>query len=114
VVFYPDANCDGMMDSPAPAPVTNTGLINPGETKCFIAAVQVPAGAAPGANPVSFTATSTTVPTVTDTITTTVTVNTIAQVTLDPDRSGTVTSPGTIQYTHTLTNNSNTSATCTH
>jgi uncharacterized repeat protein (TIGR01451 family) len=113
VVFYPDANCDGMMDSPAPAPVTNTGLINPGETKCFIAAVQVPAGAAPGANPVSFTATSTTVPTVTDTITTTVTVNTIAQVTLDPDRSGTVTSPGTIQYTHTLTNNSNTSATCT-
>jgi uncharacterized repeat protein (TIGR01451 family) len=62
---------------------------------------------------VSFTATSTTVPTVTDTITTTVTVNTIAQVTLDPDRSGTVTSPGTIQYTHTLTNNSNTSATCT-
>ncbi|MDT7920552.1 MAG: hypothetical protein RQ868_08155, partial [Meiothermus sp.] len=112
VVFYPDANCDGMMDSPAPAPVTNTGLVNPGETKCFIAAVQVPAGAAPGANPVSFTATSTTVPTVTDTITTTVTVNTIAQVTLDPDRSGTVTSPGTIQYTHTLTNNSNTGATC--
>jgi uncharacterized repeat protein (TIGR01451 family) len=113
VVFYPDANCDGMMDSPTPAPVTNTGLVNPGETKCFIAAVQVPAGAAPGANPVSFTATSTTVPTVTDTITTTVTVNTIAQVTLDPDRSGTVTSPGVIQYTHTLTNNSNTSATCT-
>jgi uncharacterized repeat protein (TIGR01451 family) len=113
VVFYPDAICDGMMDSPAPAPVTNTGLVNPGETKCFIAAVQVPAGAAPGSNPVSFTATSTTVPTVTDTITTTVTVNTIAQVTLEPDRSGTVTSPGTIQYTHTLTNNSNTSATCT-
>jgi len=112
VVFYPDADCDGMMDSPTPAPVTNTGLINPGETKCFIAAVQVPAGAAPGANPVSFTATSTTVPTVTDTITTTVTVNTIAQITLDPDRSGTVTSPGVIQYTHTLTNNSNTSATC--
>jgi len=114
VVFYPDANCDGMMDSPAPAPVTNTGLVNPGETKCFIAAVQVPAGAAPGANPVSFTATSTTLPNyVYDTISTTVNVNVVAQVTLDPDRSGTVTSPGTIQYTHTLTNNSNTSATCT-
>jgi uncharacterized repeat protein (TIGR01451 family) len=113
VVFYPDANCDGMMDTPTPAPVTNTGVVNPGQRACFIAAVQVPAGAAPGANPVSFTATSTTVPTVTDTITTTVTVNTIAQVTLDPDRSGTVTSPGTIQYTHTLTNNSNTGATCT-
>jgi len=112
VVFYPDANCDGMMDSPTPAPVTNTGLVNPGETKCFIAAVQVPAGEAPGANPVSFTATSTTVPGVSDTISTTVNVNLVAQVTLDPDRSGTVTSPGTIQYTHTLTNNSNTPLYC--
>ncbi|ALJ90811.1 DUF11 domain-containing protein [Thermus aquaticus] len=113
VVFYPDANCDGTMDTPIPAPVTNTGVVNPGQRACFIAAVQVPAGEAPGANPVSFTATSTTVPGVSDTINTTVTVNTIAQITLDPDRSGTVTSPGVIQYTHTLTNNSNTSATCT-
>ncbi len=112
VVFYPDADCDGMMDSPTPAPVTNTGLVNPGQTKCFIAAVQVPAGEAPGSNTVSFTATSTTVGAVTDTITTTVTVNTIAQITLDPDRSGTVTSPGVIQYTHTLTNNSNTPLYC--
>jgi uncharacterized repeat protein (TIGR01451 family) len=112
VVFYPDANCDGTMDSPAPAPVTNTGLINPGQTRCFIAAVEVPAGAAPGANPVSFTATSTTVPTVADTITATVNVNTVAQVTLDPDRSGTVTSPGTLTYTHTLTNSSNTGLYC--
>jgi uncharacterized repeat protein (TIGR01451 family) len=39
-------------------------------------------------------------------------VNTVAQVLLDPDRSGTVTSPGTIQYTHTLINNSNAPATC--
>jgi uncharacterized repeat protein (TIGR01451 family) len=39
-------------------------------------------------------------------------VNLVAQVTLDPDRSGTVTSPGTIQYTHTLTNNSNTGLSC--
>jgi uncharacterized repeat protein (TIGR01451 family) len=39
-------------------------------------------------------------------------VNLVAQVTLDPDRSGTVTSPGTIQYTHTLTNNSNTPLSC--
>ncbi len=112
VVFYPDANCDGAMDTPVPAPVTNTGLINPSGTRCFIAAVQVPAGAAPGANSVSFTATSTAVPTVTDTISTAVTVNLVAQVTLDPDRSGTVTSPGTITYTHTLTNSSNAPATC--
>ncbi len=112
VVFYPDANCDGTMDSPTPDPVTNTGLVNPGETKCFIAAVQVPAGAAPGDYTVSFTATSTTVPTGSDTISARVNVNFAAQVTLEPDRFGTVASPGLIQYTHILTNNSDTSATC--
>ncbi len=112
VVFYPDADCNGMMDSPTPAPVTNTGLVNPGETKCFIAAVQVPANAAPGSYTVDFTATSTTVPTVTDTITATINVNLVAQITLEPDRSGTVTSPGVIEYTHTLTNNSNTPLYC--
>lgn len=109
VVFYPDTNCDGTPDG---APVTNTGIVNPGNKACFVAAVSVPAGTAPGANPVSFTATSTTVGTVSDTISTTVDVNLLAQVRLDPDRSGTVTSPGTITYTHTLLNNSNAAAYC--
>lgn len=109
VVFYPDTNCDGTPDG---APVTNTGIVNPGNKACFVAAVSVPAGTAPGANPVSFTATSTTVGTVSDTISTTVNVNLLAQVRLDPDRSGTVTSPGTITYTHTLINNSNAPAYC--
>ncbi|MDM7324590.1 MAG: DUF11 domain-containing protein, partial [Thermus sp.] len=72
----------------------------------------VPQGAAPGDNPVSFTATSTNDPNVYDTVSTTVTVNLVAQIALDPDRQGTVTSPGTIQYTHTLKNLSNTDATC--
>ncbi|MEJ5336868.1 MAG: hypothetical protein WHT26_06190 [Thermus sp.] len=112
VLFYPDANCDGVMDTPTPAPVTNTGPINPGGTKCYIAAVTVPAGTAPGSNPVSFTATSATLGTVSDTVNTQVNVNLVAQVLLDPDRAGTVTSPGTIQYTHTLVNNSNTGALC--
>ncbi|MFX9469355.1 hypothetical protein ABTO43_20100, partial [Acinetobacter baumannii] len=40
-------------------------------------------------------------------------VNVVAQVTLEPDRSGTVTSPGTLVYTHTLRNTSNAPANCT-
>lgn len=108
-VFYPDTDCDGTPDG---APVTNTGVINPNQKRCFMAAVSVPSGTAPGANPVSFTATSTTVGTVFDTISSTVNVNLLAQVQLDPDRSGTVTSPGTLTYTHTLLNNSNAPAYC--
>lgn len=117
-VFYPDTDCDGVMDTPTPAPVSNTGLVNAGSTACFIAAVQVPADAAPvdvtagSSDNVEFTITSTTLPSVSDTIYGAVDVNLVAQVSLTPNRSGTVTSPGTIQYTHTLTNNSNSSATC--
>jgi len=117
-VFYPDAGCDGAMDTPTPAPVTNTGLINAGAAACFIAAVQAPAGAAPvdvtagTSDNVQFTVTSTTLPSVSDTIAGAVDVNLVAQVSLDPDRAGTVTSPGTIQYTHILTNSSNNGATC--
>ncbi len=117
-VFYPDTDCNGVMDTPTPAPVSSTGLINAGTTACFIAAVQVPNGAAPvdvtaGTNDnVQFTATSTTLSGVSDTIAGAVDVNLVAQVSLTPDRSGTITSPGTIQYTHTLTNNSNSPATC--
>lgn len=117
-VFYPDADCNGVMDTPTPAPVSSTGLINAGATACFIAAVQVPAGAAPvdvtaGTNDnVQFTATSTTLAGVSDTIAGAVDVNLVAQVSLTPNHSGTVTSPGTIQYTHTLLNNSNTPAYC--
>lgn len=109
VVFYPDTNCDGTPDG---APVTNVGPVNPGQTVCFVAAVSVPQGTAPGSNNVTFTATSTTNSSVQDTVSTTATVNVVAQVLLDPDRNGTVTSPGTIQYTHTLLNNSNAPATC--
>ncbi|MCV5333817.1 hypothetical protein OFD71_36645, partial [Escherichia coli] len=86
---------------------TSSGLTNPATTKCFIAVLSVPAGAAPGANPVSVTATSTTVANgldgvagnaddVRDTISTTVTVNEVRALVFDPDRAGTVTTPGTI------------------
>nr|WP_243092415.1 hypothetical protein [Thermus hydrothermalis] len=109
VVFYPDPDCNGTPDG---APITNTNLLNPGAKQCVVAAVTVPAGTAPGANSVSFTATSTTLSGVSDTVASQVNVNLVAQVSLDPDRSGTVTSPGTIVYTHTLLNNSNAPAYC--
>ncbi|GIW37423.1 MAG: hypothetical protein KatS3mg073_1568 [Meiothermus sp.] len=118
VVFYPDSDCDGSMDTPTPAPISGTGLLNNGSTSCFIAVVQVPAGAAPAdATPVTgdnvqFTITSTTLGSVSDTIRGAVDVNLVAQVTLSPDRTGTITTPGTLTYTHTLVNNSNQSGVC--
>lgn len=110
IAYYPDANCDGAMDSPLPAPVSGSGLTNPATTKCFIAVLSVPAGAAPGSNSVSITATSTTVASVQDSISTTITVNEVRALLFDPDRAGTVTTPGTIVYTHNLVNNGNASA----
>jgi uncharacterized repeat protein (TIGR01451 family) len=72
-----------------------------------IARVDVPAGALPGVNPVSFTATSTNNGVISDTIANTVTVNTLAAVDFSPDLSGNTTAGGTISYTHTLTNTGN-------
>lgn len=114
-VYYPDANCDGVMDAPVPAPVTSTGLMTTGlaNKRCFIAQVRVPAGAAPvtSTTNVTFSSTSTTLGTVTDTITTGVSVNLVQGFSFNPDRSGTVTTPGTIVYTHNLSNTGNASAT---
>jgi len=109
--IYPDANCDGVMDDPAPNPVTSTDLMASGDTACFILSVEVPADQAPGSENVTITATSNANPSVSDNITTTINVNSVVSLDFTPDRNGTVTSPGTIVYTHTLTNNGNTSAT---
>ena len=113
VVFYPDANDDGAADGPA---ITTTGLLNPGQTFNYIAVVTLSSTAPPGSAGFNFEAHSTEVPPAPqyhlDYAYTQVEVNTVAQIQLDPDRSGTVTSPGTIQYTHNLTNNSNVSAIC--
>ncbi|RYM39402.1 DUF11 domain-containing protein [Meiothermus sp. PNK-Is4] len=117
VSFYPDANCDGNMDTPQPAPVSSTGLINAGQTKCFIAVVTVPANATPvdvtpgTSDNVQLTVTSTTLGSVSDTLLGAVDVNAVRAFSFTPNRSGTVTSPGTIVYTHTLTNNGNQPAT---
>ncbi|WP_457629191.1 beta strand repeat-containing protein [Oceanithermus sp.] len=116
--IYPDSNCDGAMDDPVPAPVTDTGLMNAGDAKCFILVVDVPSDQAPvdldgtagtSDDNVEITATSNANPSVTDTISTDIEVNAVYALAFTPDRSGTVTSPGTIVYTHTVTNNGNTS-----
>ncbi|GEM86402.1 beta strand repeat-containing protein [Meiothermus granaticius] len=110
-VFYPDATCSGVLASPTPAPLTSTGLMNPGAAnkKCFIAQVQVPAGAAPvtSTTNVTFTSTSTTLGSVSDSVTTGVSVNLLQGFAFTPNRSGTVTTPGTIVYTHNLSNTGN-------
>ncbi|RIH88745.1 hypothetical protein Mlute_00533 [Meiothermus luteus] len=122
VAFYPDANCDGAMDSPTPSPITNTGLVNPGvaNKRCYIAVVQIPTGTAPGNNPISFRVDSATdadantpgiQPVSSDVVSTAINVNLVTGFAFDPDRSGTVTSPGTITYTHNLVNTGNAQAT---
>jgi hypothetical protein len=107
VLFYADANDDGIPDG---APISNTGLVNFGDTFKYLAVVTLKANAAPFSVGFNFAAQSTASASEgLDWVYAQIDVNLVAQVTLDPDRSGTVTSPGTIQYTHTLTNNSNTS-----
>jgi len=119
--IYPDPDCDGVLDSPTPAPVSDTGLLNPGEKACFVLAIQVPEGTPPlvqdpsdpGDDNVVITATSNADPAISDTITTDVAVNPVADLRFTPDRNGTVTSPGTIVYTHTVSNLGNEAASVT-
>jgi uncharacterized repeat protein (TIGR01451 family) len=105
------------MDTPQPASVSSAGLINAGQIRCFIAVVNVPASATPvdvtpgTSDNVQFTVTSTTLNSVSDTILGAVDVNAVRAFSFTPNRSGTVTSPGTIVYTHTLSNSGNQSAT---
>jgi trimeric autotransporter adhesin len=110
VLFYADANDDGIPDG---APISNTGPVNFGDTFKYLAVVTLKANAAPVSVGFNFAAQSTASASEgLDWVYAQIDVNLVAQVTLDPDRSGTVTSPGTIQYTHTLTNNSNTGLSC--
>jgi uncharacterized repeat protein (TIGR01451 family) len=119
--IYPDPDCDGVLDQPAPAPVTDTGLLDAGEKACFVLAVEVPPGTPPlvqdpndpADDNVTITATSNADPTISDVITTDVAVNPVADLRFTPDRNGTVTSPGTIVYTHTVSNLGNEAASVT-
>jgi uncharacterized repeat protein (TIGR01451 family) len=107
VTFYEDTNANGVLD---PGEVTSIVAVGPivGFSELnIIARVDVPAGTAPGLNPVSFTATSSNNGAISDTIANTVDVNPFASVELIPDQNGSTTPGGTIRYAHTLTNTGN-------
>lgn len=105
--FHVDANANGVLDVGELTPVASTGPVAAGAEVNLIARVAVPAGAAPGVNNTSFTATSSVNGTQSDTIVNTVTVNTLASVLFDPDNAGNATAGGTVTYAHTVTNNGN-------
>lgn len=107
--IYPDANCDGVADQTT-SPITNTGTIDVGETACFVVLATPPAGTSPADYPVTIAAASTTQSGEADSITNIVTVQEVVAFQMSPDRTGTVTSPGQINYQHTITNNGNTAA----
>jgi trimeric autotransporter adhesin len=107
VTYYIDANGNGVLDPAETAPVVSTGPVAAGVERNLIARVAVPAGALPGVNPTSFTATSTVNGAQTDTIANTVTINTVASVDFAPDNAGIATAGGTVTYAHTVTNTGN-------
>lgn len=107
VTYYEDANGNGILDAGEVASIASIGPVAGFAEMNLIARVAVPAGALPGVNPVSFTATSTNNPLTSDTIANTVTVNSLAAVDFAPDLNGSTTPGGTIQYTHTVTNTGN-------
>ncbi len=109
VAYYLDTNGDGLPDG---APITSTAVLSPNQILQLVAVVTVPANAAPAtAAPISFTTTSNSNPASTDTIVNTLTINAINSLLFTPDRNSSITSPGTVVYLHTLTNNGNSSAT---
>ncbi len=107
VTFYDDPNGNGVLDPGETTTLVSVGPIAGGAEVNIVARVDVPAGAAPGINPVSFTATSVANGTILDTIANTVTINNFAAVDFSPDQNGSTTPGGTIRYTHTVTNTGN-------
>jgi uncharacterized repeat protein (TIGR01451 family) len=111
VTYYDDANGNGVLDAGETTTLVSVGPVPASSEVNIIARVSVPAGAVPGVNNTSFTATSTNNGAISDTITNTVTVNSFAAVDFFPDQNGTATRGGSVRYTHTLTNTGNVSDT---
>ncbi|MBW6454667.1 MAG: DUF11 domain-containing protein, partial [Trueperaceae bacterium] len=109
VTYSVDVNCDGSADGPT---VTTTGILGAGVTACFIANVTIPAGAPAATEDISFTATGQTGG-ATNTVTGTVSVNTVPNLVMFPDQTGTTSPGGVVTYTHTVQNLGNASATVT-
>lgn len=111
VVYYNDVDNSGTLNA-GDTISTSTGLLTAGSTAHLIAVVTISGTAAPSTgNTVTFTATSSTLGTVTDSITASVDVNLVTGFVFDPDRNNTVTTPGTVTYSHSLRNNGNASST---
>jgi uncharacterized repeat protein (TIGR01451 family) len=104
VVFYRDANDNGILDTEEKTPVTSTVMLDPLGEDHFIAVVCSPADAALGASTINFIATSTNNTSVTDTQPDTINVSSACAITLVPDRSGIVRPGGVVWYEHTLKN----------
>lgn len=107
VTYYEDANGNGVLDAGEMAPIASIGPVAGFAEVNVIARVDIPVGALPGVNPVSFTATSTNNPATSDTIANTVTVTSLASVDFAPDLNGSTSPGGIIQYSHTITNTGN-------
>lgn len=87
VVFYADANGDGIADNANP--ITSTGSLPAGETFRFVAVATLPANAAPGTNnELTVTATSTFNPQVKASSTDTTTVTASAQMDITANAAG--------------------------
>lgn len=108
VYQWNDANNNGIVDAgEVGVAVNSTPLMGPGTTTKYVVVLTPPYGDVPGVDNIPVTVTSTNTPTLSDTMTFPVNVNAVNSVQLLPDRSGTVGAPGTIEYTHTVTNTGN-------
>ena len=115
VTYYPadaDTDNDGTLspeEVAAATPITNTGTVGPGEETSVFAVVNVPAEAAPTADPSPVTQTATSpLSGESDTFNAnTIAVAEDATFTFSPDRNGTAPSPGTVIYQHTVENTGN-------
>lgn len=115
-VFYyrdsADTNGDGTLSSAeiaAATPITNTGLIDPDvdAEKTVFAVVSIPATATPQTVTLSQSASSPLTGVSMAFNLDRVTVNAVRDFSFNPDRNGTIPSPGTIIYQHSVTNNGN-------
>ena len=108
VTLHDDTDCDG---APESTMVTRSSRLQPAARACFVAVGTVPGTAAPSSTSVvTLTALSTTDTTVTDGVSGTYSVDTVASISFNPERSGTLTTPGAITYTLEVRNNGNAAA----
>ncbi len=105
VVFYRDANDDGVLDPEEKIPVTSTALLAPGAEDHFVAVICSPRDAAPVTGlGIDFIATSANNAGVSDTQSDTINVSAACAISLVPDRSGIVRPGGVVWYEHVLKN----------